>query len=130
MAFQSGNSSASPLGSITAPDRICAPTSEPFSTSATVRSAESCFSRIAAASPAGPPPTMTTSYSMLSRVTGSLMGFFLHLSAPGYSLEDRCMGEDTVSTLQWLVEAGAGEAIGEAPVNRLVAAPAAPARAA
>jgi DNA polymerase len=34
------------------------------------------------------------------------------------------MGEDTLSTLNWLVEAGAGEAIGEAPVNRL-AAPAA-----
>ena len=30
----------------------------------------SCFSRIAAESPAGPPPTMTTSYSMLSRVVG------------------------------------------------------------
>src|SRR4051812_28608317 len=29
------------------------------------------------------------------------------------------MGEDTLSTLNWLVEAGAGEAIGDAPVNRL-----------
>lgn len=36
------------------------------------------------------------------------------------------MGEDTLSTLNWLVEAGAGEAIGDAPVNRL-AAPAQPA---
>jgi len=33
------------------------------------------------------------------------------------------MGEDTLSTLQWLLESGAGDAIGEAPVNRLVAAP-------
>jgi DNA polymerase len=33
------------------------------------------------------------------------------------------MGEDTLSTLQWLLEAGAGDAIGEAPVNRLVATP-------
>ncbi len=30
-------------------------------------SAASCFSRIAADSPAGPPPTITTSNSMLSR---------------------------------------------------------------
>jgi len=37
------------------------------------------------------------------------------------------MGEDTLSTLQWLVEAGAGEAMGEAPVNRLVPAPPPPA---
>ena len=36
------------------------------------------------------------------------------------------MGENTLSTLNWLVEAGAGEAIGETPVNRLVA-PAPPA---
>jgi len=28
---------------------------------------------------------------------------------------------DTLSTLNWLVEAGADEAIAEAPVNRLVA---------
>jgi len=32
------------------------------------------------------------------------------------------MGEDALSTLQWLQEAGAGDAIGEAPVNRLAAA--------
>ena len=31
------------------------------------------------------------------------------------------MSEDALSTLQWLLEAGAGDAIGEAPVNRLVA---------
>ncbi len=37
------------------------------------------------------------------------------------------MGEDTLSTLNWLVEAGAGDAIGEVPVNRLAAAPPAPA---
>jgi DNA polymerase len=33
------------------------------------------------------------------------------------------MGEDTLSTLQWLLEAGAGEATAETPVNRLAAAP-------
>jgi uracil-DNA glycosylase len=32
------------------------------------------------------------------------------------------MGEDALSTLHWLVEAGAGDAIGETPVNRLAAA--------
>jgi len=37
------------------------------------------------------------------------------------------MSEDTLSTLQWLLEAGAGDAIAEAPVNRLVAAPPLPA---
>jgi DNA polymerase len=36
------------------------------------------------------------------------------------------MGEDTLSTLNWLVEAGAGEAMGEAPVNRLAAPAATP----
>jgi len=33
------------------------------------------------------------------------------------------MSEDTLSTLRWLLDAGAGDAIGEAPVNRLVATP-------
>ena len=49
---------------------MCAPTSEPFSTTTTERSASICFSLIAAARPAGPAPTITTSKSMLSR--GSL----------------------------------------------------------
>jgi hypothetical protein len=34
-SFQSGMSSLRPIGSITAPDRICAPTSEPFSSTQT-----------------------------------------------------------------------------------------------
>jgi uracil-DNA glycosylase family 4 len=34
--------------------------------------------------------------------------------------------KDTLATLSWLLEAGADEAMGETPVNRLVAAPAAP----
>ena len=61
MASQSGNSSLSALGSNTAPDKICAPTSEPFSTTQTDSSALTCFRRQAAANPAGPAPTMTTS---------------------------------------------------------------------
>src|SRR6185295_219803 len=66
-SFQPGISSEIARGSITAPDRMCAPISEPFSSTHTERSAESCFRRIAAASPAGPPPTMTTSYCIDSR---------------------------------------------------------------
>src|ERR1041385_993485 len=64
-----------PMGSMTAPERMWAPTSEPFSSTQTLTSrpasAASCLSRMAAASPAGPAPTMTTSYSMLSRWMGS-----------------------------------------------------------
>ncbi len=56
---------------MTAPDRMCAPTSEPFSTTQTEisfpSSAARCFRRIAALRPAGPAPTITTSYSIDSR---------------------------------------------------------------
>src|SRR5262245_41771063 len=75
-------SSFKPIGSITAPERIWAPISEPFSIRQTdtswLRSAASCLRRIAAASPAGPPPTITTSYSIDSRaITISLAVPFL-----------------------------------------------------
>ena len=40
------------------------------------------------------------------------------------------MGNDSFATLNWLVEAGADEAIGDAPVNRLVQKPVVPAPAA
>ena len=47
---------------MTAPDKMCAPTSEPFSSTTTEISlpacAASCFRRMAAASPAGPAPTI------------------------------------------------------------------------
>jgi hypothetical protein len=59
--FQSGNSSSIARGSITAPERMCAPGSEPFSSTTTLASGASCFNRIAVASPAGPAPTTTTS---------------------------------------------------------------------
>src|SRR5438034_11132032 len=59
--------SASARGSITAPDRMCAPTSEPFSSTQTETSGASCFARIAAARPAGPAPTITMSYCIDSR---------------------------------------------------------------
>ncbi len=57
--------SGAAIGSITAPDRICAPTSDPFSRTQTASSppcsAANCFNRIAADRPAGPAPTITTS---------------------------------------------------------------------
>src|SRR6516165_9834690 len=52
---------------MTAPERMWAPTSEPFSTMTTDFSGASCLSRIAAASPAGPAPTITVSNSIASR---------------------------------------------------------------
>src|SRR5258705_9780766 len=61
-------SSPSARGSITAPERMCAPISDPFSSTHTEVSGESCFTRIAAARPAGPPPTTTTSYCIDSRL--------------------------------------------------------------
>ena len=70
--FQSGISSSSALVSITAPETICAPTSDPFSITQTEISLLffllSCFSLIAALSPEGPAPTTTTSYSITSLV--------------------------------------------------------------
>ena len=70
-SFQSGNSSVIAMGSITAPEMMWAPISDPFSSTHTPisrpASPASCFRRIAAARPAGPAPTMTTSYSIDSR---------------------------------------------------------------
>src|SRR5687768_14760190 len=77
-SFQLGKSSFIAFGSITAPERMWAPTSAPFSMTATVMSGLICFSRIAAARPEGPAPTTTTSYSIDSRWTPSLMA----LAAP------------------------------------------------
>src|SRR5207249_298362 len=71
LSFQSGISSLSATGSTTAPERICAPTSLPFSRMHTESSrpaaVASCLRRMPALSPAGPAPTMTTSYCMESR---------------------------------------------------------------
>src|ERR1700686_2877475 len=52
---------------MTAPDKIWAPSSPPFSTTTTETSGLSCLRRIAAARPAGPAPAITTSKSMVSR---------------------------------------------------------------
>lgn len=72
--FQSGSSSLSADGSITAPERMWAPMSPAFSRRRTRKSSfpasfESCFRRIAAERPAGPPPTITTSTSSDSRAS-------------------------------------------------------------
>ena len=82
LACQSGMSSLSARGSMTAPDKMCAPTSEPFSSTQTLTSRPaspaSFFNRMAAESPDGPPPTITTSYSIASRC----IACSLRLSAP------------------------------------------------
>src|SRR5215207_3824777 len=74
-------SRSSPTGSITATERMWAPTSEPFSTTTTEMSDESCFSRMAAANPAGPAPTITTSNSIASRAGSSCVFIRTSLSA-------------------------------------------------
>lgn len=65
ISLQSGKSSSSARGSMTAPERVCAPGVPAFSITVTRYSlpaaALSCLSLIAALSPAGPPPTISTS---------------------------------------------------------------------
>ena len=67
-----------------APDRMCAPGSEPFSSTQTEMSrpapAASCFRRIAVDSPPGPAPTTTTSYSIDSRSTVAWLVAFMGVS--------------------------------------------------
>src|SRR5919201_6830606 len=77
----SGKSACRPDGRIIAPDRLCAPQTLPFSTTATGTSprrsmisgssASSCRSLLAHARPAGPPPTMATPTSMRSSSSSS-----------------------------------------------------------
>ena len=67
LSRQSGSSASRASGCITAPDRAWTPSSEALSSRHTVRSGSICFRRMAQASPAGPPPTMATSYSIWSR---------------------------------------------------------------
>src|SRR5258708_5284898 len=66
-----GSSSSSGPGSRTAPESECAPTDAAFSSTHTLTSGLSCFRRIAHASPAGPAPTITTSYCRCSRSIAS-----------------------------------------------------------
>ena len=80
MSFQFGNSSFNARVSMTAPDKVCAPTSEPFSTTHTFNSFSdsfaNCFSLIAHAKPEGPAPIITTSYSIDSLSVNPYSYFF------------------------------------------------------
>src|SRR6267154_3325646 len=91
-ARQSGSNLSSDTGSITAPDKMWAPTSDPFSTTTTVRSALSCFSRIAAARPDGPAPTITTSNSIDSR--GGNSSVLMICFSPGENGSKDCVVSD------------------------------------
>src|SRR3954468_18012758 len=73
-SFRPGKSPLKPIGAITAPERMCAPISEPFSRTQTEISGASCLMRIAAERPAGPPPTTTTSYCIDSRAGSAIRG--------------------------------------------------------
>src|SRR5215472_11562929 len=68
----SGSSSSSGPGSSTAPESACAPTVAAFSSTHTLTSGFFCLRRMAQASPAGPAPTITTSYCMTSRSIASV----------------------------------------------------------
>src|SRR5258708_4577556 len=140
---QSGSRTSRADGSITAPDMMWAPTSEPFSTTRTDVSTDSCFSRIAAARPAGPAPTTTTSNSIDSRAGISITNLrrapvrrgavFPRLPACRNQDEMSCrkhanslpMSIDRLSDLRALlafyVEAGVDAMLDEAPVNRFTA---------
>ena len=77
LSRQPGSRASSGSGSITAPERMCAPMVLDFSITQTLMSGSSCLSRIANARPAGPAPTVTTSYSMTSRSAASVSWFML-----------------------------------------------------
>ena len=87
---QLGMSSLRALGSNTLPDKICAPTSEPFSTTHIESSLDcsfaSCLSLIAVDSPAGPAPTTTTSYSIDSLSIFSILLFICIERASSYRI--------------------------------------------
>ena len=96
-----GTASASRTGSIIAPDIRCEPGLLPFSTSATgtspsdsisfSSSASSCISRIAHASPPGPPPTITTPTSIRSS-SGSV-------GAPTNSCAESTVGGNSIGAV-------------------------------
>src|SRR3954453_14583623 len=102
----SGNSFFIADGSIIAPDSRCEPVVLPFSISATGTSpscsvsfssvSRSCISRIAQASPAGPPPTIATPTSMRSS-SGSVGG-------PTYSFDGSTGGGNAIgaTAIFWL----------------------------
>src|SRR5262249_11818065 len=94
----SGNSFWNALGRMMPPDSRCEPGVLPFSINATGTSpsdsascgasSSSCISRIAQASPAGPPPTIATPTSIRSSSgsTGGLTNSSAELTGGGYSI--------------------------------------------
>ena len=70
---QPGSIASSGPGSSAQPEIRCAPIVEAFSSRQTLRSGCNSFSRMAHARPAGPAPTITTSYSMTSRSVTALL---------------------------------------------------------
>src|ERR1700722_14182288 len=114
---QCGSSVSRGPGSRTAPEFECAPTLAPFSRTHTFLSGASCFKRMAAARPAGPAPTITTSYSITSVMAAS---FGLHadraveadsLAVQHGNLKD---GRHQARELLGLAEAcGEGDLLGE-----------------
>src|SRR5690606_33880529 len=83
LSRQPGSSASSGPGSITAPERMWAPMVLDFSITQTEMSGSICLSRMANARPAGPAPTVTTSYSMTSR-SGSGISMVTSGSAYGF----------------------------------------------
>src|SRR5262245_20895750 len=137
-SFQSGMSSLSVRGSSTAPDRMWAPISAPFSITQTEiswpSSADSCFRRIAALRPDGPPPTITTSYSMTSRsirllpMRGRNEGRELAARASDDTVgvmsqdartDQHLDAQQALAMLKLYIEWGADEAIEPTPQSRL-----------
>ncbi len=121
---------------MTAPERICAPTSPPFSTTQTVVSGWSCFRRMAAARPAGPAPTITTSNSIASRSDICFSPCCQNRNethrapSPGgctFGNRRRERAMDALAALALQIEWGADEALAEHALDRRVARPAAPA---
>ena len=67
-SFQFGNNSSNARVSKTLPLIMCAPISDAFSNKQIFKLESNCFNFIAVAKPEGPPPTITTSYSIDSLV--------------------------------------------------------------
>lgn len=93
---------------------ICAPISDHFSRTQTLTSqplsAAHCFRRIAAARPDGPPPTTTTSYSMLSRwISSAIPGTQAHspygLWGPGIGAVNLGGTGAVMRTVSWHIHA-------------------------
>src|SRR5689334_20063677 len=135
-SFQSGINSLRAMGSLTAPDRMCAPISLPLSSTQTETSrpasAASRFRRMPALRPAGPPPTITTSYCMDSSWLMALSSRQEHNStrlpcqfldpAVNAGEESRMGGEtesigfaEARSALAWWLESGVDVAIQDDP---------------